>query len=75
MERSIYRITLDLHDRRPLVTLRMTSGDTARRIYVSFADGTVPYVLTQDISARLCAVKPSGTQIFNTMTVEDGTAY
>lgn len=75
MERSIYRITLDLHDRRPLVTLRMTSGDTARRIYVSFADGTVPYVLTQDISARLCAVKPSGAKIFNTMTVEDGTAY
>lgn len=75
MERSIYRITLDLHDRRPLVTLRMTSGDTARRIYVSFADGTVPYVLTQDISARLCAVKPSGAQIFNNMTVEDGTAY
>lgn len=75
MERSIYRITLDLHDRRPLVTLRMTSGDTARRIYVSFADGTVPYVLTPDISARLCAVKPSGLQIFNTMTVEDGTAY
>lgn len=75
MERSIYRITLDLHDRRPLVTLRMTSGDTARRIYVSFADGTVPYVLSPDISARLCAVKPSGLQIFNTMTVEDGTAY
>lgn len=75
MERSIYRITLDLHDRRPLVTLRMTSGDTARRIYVSFADGTVPYVLTPDISARMCAVKPSGLQIFNTMTVEDGTAY
>lgn len=75
MNRSTYRITLDLHDRRPLVSLRMTAGDTARRICISFADGAVPYVLTPDVSARLCAVKPSGAQIFNTMTVSGGAAY
>ena len=73
MERSNYRISLDIRDSHGACLLDMKRTDTHRRIYITLTDGGVPYRITEGCQVVFTAKKPDNKVIYNHCTVEDNT--
>lgn len=73
MERSNYRISLDICDSHGACLLDMKRTDTHRRINITLTDGGVPYRITEGCQVVFTAKKPDNTVIYNHCAVEDNT--
>ncbi len=65
MERSIYRMQLELQDIHTPYHLDVKRGDTGIRLILSVTDGGKPFHLTPDCMGVFTAKKPDGTCIYN----------
>lgn len=68
---SDYRFTLDLHKTQSQISIPVTLGDTARKLYISFSVKGVPYVIKDGCRAVFSAKKADGTTLFNDCIIED----
>ncbi|MBO5048754.1 MAG: hypothetical protein J6D19_10190, partial [Clostridia bacterium] len=68
---SDYRFTLDLHKTQSQISIPVTLGDTARKLYISFSVRGVPYVIKDGCRAVFSAKKADGTTLFNDCIIED----
>ena len=77
MEPIVYQIRLDVTKPGSQETIYMKRGDTkTRKVVVFLANQTKPYAIPEGAGAILCAIKPDGTIVFNTVSVGDnGTVF
>lgn len=69
MNYSSYRFTLDIHSTQSQVSIPVKLGDTARELYISLADGALPYVISDGSRAVFSAVKADGSRLLNDCTI------
>ena len=72
MERSNYRIFLDIRDSHGACVLDMKQADTHRRLRITLTEGGKPYPVADSCYAVFTAKKPDGTVIYNLCTTEKG---
>ena len=65
MNYSSYRFTLDIHSTQSQVSIPVKLGDTARELYITLADGALPYVISDGSRAVFSAVKADGSRLLN----------
>lgn len=70
MLKSVYELTLDIHDSASKECLVAKKGDTARELHISLSEDGIPYSITEDCTAVFTALKPDGTIIYNGCTIE-----
>lgn len=73
MNRSVYNITLDLHDivsQRELYAKRL---DNSRSIRITLQEGGKPYEISNDCTAVFTADKPDGTLLYNECRIDGST--
>ena len=63
MNPSVFRIRLDLHGRTPGAVLRISEGDTARRLICELCEDGRPYVFSDETYVIFEAVKPDGSTV------------
>jgi hypothetical protein len=73
MNYSIYRFSLDIRSTQAQISLPITLGDTARRLYITFTDGGKPVYFADGCSASLVGVKADGKHILHDCVIEDNT--
>ena len=73
MNYSDYRFTLDIQIHQAQVSVPVTFGDTARKLYIGLTDGRKPYTINNGCRAVFVANKPDGTVIFNDCIIEGNT--
>lgn len=59
MNRSTYRISLDIHDISAPIALNLKSEDTSRRLIATLMEKGQPYEITDDCSAKLVMELPN----------------
>lgn len=69
---SKYPFTLDIHGAVSQVSIPVTRGDTARRLYIALTDGGVPFRVDDGVRAVLTAEKADGTHLLNDCIIENG---
>lgn len=72
MERSIYRIFLDIRDSHKNCVLDMKQTDNHRRLRITLTDGGQRYPITDSCYAVFTAKKPDSTVIYNLCTLDQG---
>ena len=70
MNYSDYRFTLDVQIHQAQVSVPVTLGDTARKLYIGLTDGRKPYVIAEGCIATFNAKKPDGKTIKNNCVIE-----
>lgn len=73
MNPSVFRIKLDLHSESPGVTVRISQGDTARRLVCELYEDGRPYTITEECYALFEAVKPGGGTVAGDAVISGGT--
>ena len=73
MNSSTYRFTLDLHSTQSQISIPVTQGDTARELYISLADGGVPYLIADGCLAIISIKRPTGTRFEAFCVIESNT--
>lgn len=73
MNYSIYRFSLDIRSTQAQISLPITLGDTARRLYITLTDGGKPLYFADGCSASLVGVKADGKHIMHDCVIEDNT--
>jgi hypothetical protein len=73
MNYSIYRFSLDVRSTQAQISLPVTLGDTARRLYITLTDGGKPLFFADGCSASLVGVKADGKHILHDCIIEDNT--
>lgn len=61
MNKSIYNISLDLHEAVAAQRVFLKRGDTARELHITLCENGRPYEITSDCTAYLNGVLPTGT--------------
>lgn len=72
MEKSLFRISLDIHRQTTQEHLAVKKGDTARCIIITLTDGGLPYAIGDGCYAVLMGKKPDGNVLYNACTIENG---
>lgn len=72
MERSNYRIFLDIRDSHGACVLDMKQTDTHRRLRITLTDGGKHYPVSGNCYAVFTARKPDGTVIYNLCSLDQG---
>lgn len=72
MERTRYRLRLDLNDPAAAVTIHAKRCDSGRSILATLLSGGVVYPVSDDLSAVFTARKPDGKVLYNACTIEAG---
>lgn len=70
MNRSIHRISLDIHKVGSQAVLNVKKGDTARSICVTLTENGRPYEIVENCSAVFSAKKPDGNFILNDCVIQ-----
>ena len=73
MNSSKYRFTLDMHTAQSQVSLPVVLNDTARKFYISLADGGKIYHIADGCLAVIRIGRPTGTHIEHFCPIEDNT--
>lgn len=73
MNSSKYRFTLDMHTAQSQVSLPIVLHDTARKLYISLADGGKIYHIASGCLAVIRIDRPTGTYIEQFCPIEDNT--
>ena len=73
MNSSKYRFTLDMHTAQSQVSLPIVLHDTARKLYISLADGGKIYHIADGCLAVIRIDRPTGTYIEQFCPIEDNT--
>lgn len=73
MNSSTYRFTLDMHTAQSQVSLPIVLHDTARKLYISLADGGKIYHIVDGCLAVIRIDRPTGTYIEQFCPIEDNT--
>ncbi len=69
-----YRVLLDMHNKGSQTLLQFNRGDSLRTIIFVLTEDGKPYRVTKDCSCLLSAVKPDGTELVSSCTINnDGT--
>ena len=63
MNPSVFRIKLDLHGRMPGAVLRISEGDTARRLVCELCEDGRAYVFSDETYVIFEAIKPDGSTV------------
>ena len=71
MNKSIHRISLDVHDTGSQVSISVKKGDTARSLYITLQENGKPYHISNACSAVFTAIKPDGNYLFNMCNIKD----
>jgi hypothetical protein len=71
---SKYPFTLDIHAAMSQVSIPVTVGDTARRLYIGLTDGGEPFIIPDGYRAVLTAEKADGTHLLNDCIIEQSGA-
>ena len=71
---SKYPFTLDIHAAMSQVSIPVTQGDTARRLYIGLTDGGEPFIVPEGCRAVLTAEKADGTHLLNDCIIEQSGA-
>ena len=72
MERTRYRLRLDLNDPAAAVTIHAKRCDSGRSILATLLSGGAVYPVSDDLSAVFTARKPDGKVLYNACTIEAG---
>lgn len=70
---STYRFSLDIRSTQAQISLPITLGDTARKLYINLMDGGKPITFADGCSASLVGVKADGKHIMHDCVIEDNT--
>lgn len=70
MNRSIHRISLDIHKVGSQTVLNVKKGDTARSICITLTENGRPYEIVENCSAVFNAKKPDGNYILNDCVIQ-----
>ena len=73
MNSSTYRFNLDLHSTQSQISIPVTQGDTARELYISLSDGSVPYLIADGCLAVISIKRPTGTHLEAFCLIENNT--
>lgn len=73
MNSSKYRFTLDMHTAQSQVSLPVVLNDTARKLYISLAEGGKIYHIVDGCLAVIRIDRPTGTYIEHFCPIEDNT--
>lgn len=73
MNSSKYRFTLDMHSAQSQVSLPVVLNDTARKLYISLADGGKIYHIADGCLAVIRIDRPTGTFLEQFCPIEDNT--
>ena len=73
MNSSKYRFTLDMHSAQSQVSLPVVLNDTARKLYISLAEGGKIYHIADGCLAVIRIGRPTGTHIEQFCPIEDNT--
>lgn len=65
MSKSIFNLTLDIHNPAPQCSISIKKGDSNRRIVVRLVENGRPYRLSPGSFALFCAKKPDGNTVIN----------
>lgn len=72
MERTRYRLRLELNDPAAAVTIHAKRCDSGRSILATLLSGGAVYPVSDDLSAVFTARKPDGKVLYNACTIEAG---
>lgn len=70
MNSSFYRFILDVQSVQSQISLPVSLYDTARTLYISFADGGKPYAIETGCLAKLTITRPSGSKLHEFCAIE-----
>lgn len=73
MRYSNYLFTLDVHKTLSQVSIPVTLGDTARRLFIDLTDGGKPYTIPDGCRATLSARKADGNCLLHDCIIEKNT--
>ena len=71
MNYSDYRLTLDIHDIRSNVVVKVKRGDNTRRLRISLTENGKVYQIADACTAVFKGKKPDGKSLYNDCTIED----
>lgn len=71
MNPSVFRIKLDLHGTTPGAVLRISEGDTARKLVCELCENGRPYRFAEDCYAVFEATKPDGSTVAGDTVIAD----
>lgn len=74
MNTSKFKFTLNLHRTQSQIALPVTRGDTARTLFISLADGALPYFIGNGCLAKLEILRPTGTRLEAFCPIENNAA-
>ena len=70
MAKSIFNLTLDIHNPAPQCSVSVKLGDTGRRLSVRFVENGKPIVLAPGTFVMFVAKKPDGTEVYGDCTCD-----
>ena len=70
MSKSIFNLTLDIHNPAPQCSVSVKLGDTGRRLSVRFVENGKPIVLAPGTFVMFVAKKPDGTEVYGDCTCD-----
>lgn len=73
MKRSIYRISLDIHEPASQLSFSVNRGDTTRRLKINLTENGKPYEIAENAYAIFTTVKSDGNPICNDCTIKNNT--
>lgn len=71
MKKSVYRVSLDLHDTGAQFALNLKSDDTFRQLLTTLCERGVPYEITEDCAVKFAAKLPDGRVAVEPCEVSD----
>ena len=73
MNYSRVRFSLDLHKNQAQVSVPVSIGDTAKKFYITFTDGGLPFFIPDGCLVMMSIKRPTGTFIQTFCVIENNT--